>query len=122
MAGALRSLIRWLTLAGCVVMGLIYLNGAAFSFWLAGGPPNDFPEAWVQRGIWRLCLAVSMFLIGFAFFLAVPKLPKVSKAAAVLLGMAAVILIIPTAREFLVSDTCLDNGGSWNKAEFKCKR
>lgn len=120
--GVLRSVIRWVILASCIVMGLLYLNGAAFSFWVAGGPPNDFPESLVQRGIWRICLAFALFFIGSAVFVAVPKLPKLSKVAVLFLGAAAVLLIVPTVREFLAADGCLDSGGSWSKAEFKCQR
>jgi hypothetical protein len=103
-------------------MGLLYLNSAAFSFWVAGGPPNDFPESWIQRGIWHLCIAFALFSVGAAVFFAMPKFPKLSKIGICFLGMAVVLLIVPVAREFLISDACLDSGGSWNKGEFRCQR
>lgn len=117
-----RSVIRWLSLIGCLVAGLLYLYGATFSLWVTGGPPNDFKESWEQRGLWQLCLAFAFLFIGVSFFLAVPKFPRLSKLAVLFFGFSVGLLVIPAAREFLLTDACLDSGGSWNKAKFRCKK
>ena len=104
-----------------VAAGLICLNQSMASFWVAGGPPTDFPNAWYQNGIiwgWR-----GLALLVFGIFLQF-KWQSLRTSWLVKLITAIVILgvLYPYVREQLLIDSCLDGGGAWSTQHFDCKK
>mgnify|MGYP001439554454 FL=1 len=104
-----------------VGLGLWMLNHSMFSFWVSGGPPNNYPEAWYQQGIisgWR---AIALFTLGVLvqFHLKVLFNSWVVKAVVLLVVFG---LIYPSVREFWLVDACLDGGGAWAEEYFQCQK
>lgn len=66
--GSFRQAARWIVLIGGVLLGLLYLNGAAGSWWISWGPPNEYPKVWEQRAIVQFGLAVVCFVTGPMLF------------------------------------------------------
>jgi hypothetical protein len=120
--GRLQTTARWVVLVFCLGMAALYLNSSLYSAWVSSGPPNPHPEAWLQRALVHLCFAGTFSLVGIAIFRLVTSFPKVGFLTAFLGALSLLLLAIPYAREFLLSAACLDNGGRWNKAEFRCEK
>ena len=118
----LRIISRWIILCGAIVTAALYLNSAAFSAWVSGGPPTPYPEAWGQRALLHLCLS-GVFLFGGIFIFRIIKtFPSFRRFTIVLIIVSVLLLCIPYIRAFIKSDACLDSGGRWNSLEFKCEK
>lgn len=113
--------IRWIILLASIVAAAVYLNSAAFSAWVAGGPPNPYPEAWGQRALVHLCMAGTILLAGIAVFRVVGSFPSLGRTTILLFILALLIFGVPYVREFLQSDACLDSGGRWNSGTYQCE-
>jgi|GEM_PF-4479792 len=103
-----------------VALGLWLLNHSIFSFWVSGGPPNNYPEIWYQQGIisgWR---AIALLTLGVMVQFRLNVVLK-SWGARVVVLLVLLGLTYPSAREFLLIDACLDEGGAWSKEYFKCQ-
>ena len=59
---------RWVTLLAFIALGFVYLNSAAFSAWVAGGPPTTVRDVWLHRTFAHLCYAVGAVLGGVVLF------------------------------------------------------
>lgn len=116
-----KTISRWLVLAGANAVALVYLNSAIYRAWLAGGPPNSNPEGWLFSSINYLFAAVAFVIGGIAAFRLIGHLPSLHKSSVILFGIAALVGIIPVAREFIAVDICLDAGGRWSKPELRCE-
>lgn len=115
---ALKIVIRWLSLIAGIVMFALYLNSAAYRAWVAGGPPTPNPEGWLFSAwnAWSFaCLSG-----GIGAFIAVGKLPALSKVGVAFLLLAVALWLFPFGREFVASDACLDGGGKWSAPELRC--
>lgn len=121
--GSFRQTARWIVLIGGVLLGLLYLNGAAGSWWISWGPPNEYPKAWEQRAIVQLGLAVVCFVTGPMLFVFLKDVSafKRSKLKYAWLVIVLVSLSYPKAREWLAIDKCLDAGGAWRSSHFDCR-
>jgi hypothetical protein len=116
------QLARWSALLLLTLAGLWLLSDALFSAWVAGGPPNEHKLGWERRSLAALCMSAASFLAGFAAFRAIPRVPRIGKAAWTLILLAGAIATAPwVARELLI-DACLDAGGSWNRDFLECSR
>ena len=111
-----------MVLALSIVGAALYLNGAIFSAWVSGGPPNDYPEAWAHRALLNLCFSIAVLLGGIVAFRVIGSFPKIGVLTAVLGILALTFLAIPYGRAFLDSDRCLDSGGRWNELYYRCER
>jgi hypothetical protein len=121
-AGRAFRVARWAALAGFGGAALLFLNSALFSGWVAGGPPTQYKEAWEHRALQQLCRAVAFALFaGVAFRWLVPPL-RFRPLLAVLTVAALAVLVVPSAREFMLVDACLDSGGRWATVAFVCER
>jgi len=116
------AFLRWAILLGCIALGLLYLNSAVFSAWVAGGPPTDYPESWLHRAVLRFCIAVALFLVGTAAFRWISRLPSIDRWSVALFLIAGVVLSIPLVREHMVANSCVNSGGQWDRPEFRCKK
>lgn len=104
-----------------VILGLWMLNHSVFSFWVSGGPPNNYPEVWYQQGIisgWR---AIALFAIGI-FVQFQQKVLLNSWVVKVVVLLVASGLAYPSVREFWLIDACLDSGGAWAEEYFQCQK
>lgn len=103
-----------------IVFALLLLNHSFYSFWLAGGPPNEYPQSWYNQGIVSGNRAISLIIFGIAVQFSWEKLKKSwlfwLSIVLVLLGF-----VYPFIREQVLIDSCLDNGGSWQTIYFSCK-
>ena len=80
-----RNLARWVALLVCVALALLYLNSAAYSAWLSGGPPTAIPQAWAHRALAHLCYSVAALLVGLALFRGIRSMPRIDRLSFVLL-------------------------------------
>ena len=117
--GSFRQATRWIVLIGGVLLGLLYLNGAAGSWWVSWGPPNEYPKAWEQQAIVQFGLAVVCFVTGPTLFVFLKD--KRSKLVYVWLIVVLLCLGYPEAREWMDIDKCLNAGGAWRNSHFDCR-
>ena len=117
-----KNLLRWLALIIFIVFGLLYLNGAASSWWLSWGPPNDYPKAWEQESLRRLGFSLTCLFTGPMLFIAFKENFnfKASKYKYIWLLVVILSLTFPHIREFVLTDSCLDSGGEWSEKYFEC--
>jgi hypothetical protein len=114
--------VRWGVLVAFLAAGLYLLNDAAYSIWLAGGPPGDNKLGWERRGISSLSYAFACFMVGAGVFRALVRLPRVGTASCVLLTAAIALACAPFVWRQLLIDKCLDSGGQWSHAAIECQR
>jgi hypothetical protein len=115
-------LTRWAALLACIALGLVYLNSAAYSVWAGTGPPTNIPDAWMHRALAHSCYAIAVVLCGFVLFRVIRRPPRHGGVALVLVVLALALFAAPHARRFLLVDRCLDSGGRWDAAAFRCQR
>jgi hypothetical protein len=117
-----RKFAAWAVLVGAVVIGLLYLNSAAYSAWAGGGPPTAFREAWMQRAFAHLSYAAGAIFLGVAAFRAIRRLPRLETVGLLLAVLALLAVGAPTFRRFVLASRCTDGGGRWDEPAFKCER
>ncbi len=122
MSISLTNTFRWVLLILFTIVGLLYLNGAAYSSWVSWGPPNDYPNAWEQNALVQLGYSITLLSTGILFFKALKKKFefKLSKYVYFWLVIVVLSLSYPQVREFLLIDNCLDSGGKWSVEYFEC--
>lgn len=115
---------RWLFLICFLAWGLVCLNSAAFSAWVSGGPPTDYPRAWAQRALVHLGYGISSIATGCFLFVALRPGYNFRKSTMkwLWLILVGVSLGYPKVREFMLIDKCLDAGGRWDKTHFECTK
>ena len=118
----LRSAIAWLVLCLTAFVALYLLNGAAFSAWMSGGPPNPYPEGWAMRSHEQLAWAGAVAIGGFAVFRAIREFPRLRRSTIALLVVSAGLAVFPSANKALQIDRCFDGGGRWNYEGQQCER
>jgi hypothetical protein len=118
----MKNVARWIVLVSAIVVAAFYLNSAAFSAWVSGGPPNDYPEAWAQRALIQLCFSIAVLLGGMVAFRLISSFPKVGRTTFVLGTLALIVVGLPYGREFLDTDRCVDRGGRWNGLSYRCEK
>jgi len=116
MAGALA----WAVLLSAIIVALLYLNSAAASAWAGSGPPTTVPEAWMQRAFAHLCYATGAQLIGFGAFRVIRRLPGFDRMGLVLALFAIIAVAVPRIRGIILVRRCVDAGGRWDGAAFRC--
>jgi hypothetical protein len=118
---SVRAVARWSILLLGLGLALVYLNSAAFSGWASGGPPTEIPAAWKQRALAHLCYGLSALLLGFALFRALRPSRLADPGVWIAIALGVVFLAVPSVRQFIEIDQCLDAGGCWNRNAFKCE-
>lgn len=76
----------------------------------------------MHRALAHLCYAVAATLGGVVLFRVIRRPPRLDRAALGLVVLALVFIAAPHARRFLLVDRCLDSGGRWDAAAFRCQR
>ena len=115
-------LLKWFALLSLVAIGLAYLNGAAFSAWMSGGPPNPYPVGWGRRSLGQLSFALAAFVGAFGVFRAIGKAPSISRSGVLLLVVAALLVLAPYLARFVIGNACVDQGGGWSNLTLECKK
>ena len=105
---------------GFIFIGLVYLNGAFFSAWLSGGPPNPYPLGWERRAIGQLVFSVAAFVLAVGSYKVIVALPNWRRPPVVLVFIGIAIALTPFAGRFLLQDQCLDQGGQWSNRTLEC--
>lgn len=72
----LRRVVRWAGAALLVAYALVALNHAAYSAWLAGGPPTPYPRAWWGQAVRSFWLSVTTFLAAIWLVVALRARPE----------------------------------------------
>jgi hypothetical protein len=110
----------WIILAGFVLLGLLYLNGAIFSAWVSGGPPNQYPLGWERRAMGQLSFSLASFVLAIGSYKLIASLPVWRRLPMVLVLLGIALLVAPYIGRFVLQDKCLDNGGQWSKLTLEC--
>ncbi len=120
-----RKITRWLSLCCGILIGLFYLNSAAYASWISWGPPNDFPLRWEHESIVRFGLSLSALSVGMILFSALKKgfsFKSKNYSFYCFVCVLVLSLMYPKAREYILIDSCLDSGGYWQSDYFQCAR
>jgi len=115
-----RAIFRWSLLLAGIALCLIYLNSAVYRAWLAGGPPTPNPEGWLFSAGNYLSWALAFLSAGIGLFMLIGRLPALSKVGVAFLVLTGILAVLPSTREFLAKDSCLDAGGKWSTRELRC--
>lgn len=119
--GVMLGIARCAALLGLGVVGLLYLNDAFVSAWVAGGPPGPHKLGWERRSLASLLWSLAAFVAAVGLFRALGRLPRIGTLAWLLLAVAAVLALAPfVAREILI-DACVDRGGRWVHTALECE-
>jgi hypothetical protein len=116
-----QRLATWAVSLGFVALALMYLNGAFFSAWMSGGPPNPHPLGWERRALGQLSLSAACFVLAVGSFGLVRSLPSLRRVPLALLTIGVVLALAPYVGRFLLQDGCLDQGGQWSNLTLECK-
>ena len=119
----IRQIGKWLAPVICLALGLLYLNGAAGSWWVSWGPPTDFPESWEQRAILQLGYATALFATAPMLFITFKHRFNLKAYSYKYWWLAIIIISLsyPHARVFVLADRCLDSGGKWQATYIRCQ-
>jgi hypothetical protein len=110
----------WVVSLGFAFLSLAYFNGAFFSAWVAGGPPNDNPLGWERRALGQLAFSVAALVLSVASYRLVSRLPKFSRSAVAMTLIGVLVALSPYLGRFILQDKCLDNGGRWSNDHLIC--
>ena len=119
-SSVLRRLLKWLVLTGCIIVALFYLDSAIHSAWLSAGPPGPYAPGWSRRAMGQLCFALAALSFGLGLFRGIQTFPRATSGSAAFIVLAALLALGPYIGRFIVIDSCLDRGGSWNRAILQC--
>lgn len=106
-----------------VAIAAIYINSAAYSAWVSGGPPNDYPEAWAFRAMRHFYYGIGFIILALTIFLILKANAKRIKTKSIIGFLIALILFsAPHLIKFIDIDYCLDQGGKWNYDHHRCEK
>ena len=117
----LQKLASWVVCLGFIALGLLYLNGAFFTAWVAGGPPNDNPLGWEPRAIGQLSFSLASFILSIGSYKLIQYLPSWRLLPICIIVMGVALSVAPYVGQFILQDRCLDAGGQWSNLELVCK-
>jgi hypothetical protein len=117
---ALQRIASWVVCVGFAVLGLLYLNGAFFSAWVAGGPPTEYPLGWERRALGQLSFSVASFLLAVGSYKIVVALPTWRRVPTMLVVIGLALIVAPYIGRFVLQDQCLDRGGKWSNLTLEC--
>lgn len=116
-----QRIASWVVCLGFVALGLLYLNAAFFSAWVAGGPPNTNPVGWERRALGQLSVSVASFILSVGSYKLVISLPSWRPIPVAIVLGGLVFSVAPYIGRFVLQDQCLDSGGQWSNLELICK-
>ncbi len=113
---------RWSILAAGVGLALMYLNSAAGSAWVAGGPPTPYPEAWLHRAFAHLCFSAVTMLVALALFRWLKLGMRPDRVVLLLVVLSALALSAPHVRKLLLENSCVNSGGVFDSLIVRCAK
>ena len=120
--GTALKLLRWCCLLVAIGVGLLFLNDAFFSAWVAGGPPGEHKLGWERRSQGSAAFAFASFFAGAFFFRSLARLPRPGRVSWFLAAVTVLLVLAPFAAREVLVDKCLDSGGRWNASFIECER
>lgn len=118
----LKTVLRWAVLVTALVLAAFFLNSAFFSAWNAGGPPNEYREAWAHHSLVCLAYSGAFLLGGLGLFGIIKRFPRPRFVPVALVVLAGGLALVPHGRALLAQDACLDAGGRWLQSDYRCER
>jgi len=115
-----RRLGRWLALAACIAVALLFLYGAIYSAWASGQESNAYALGWTRQAAAYACFALAALCSGIGLFRGIRTFPESTRGAAVFIVLAGVLALTPFIGRYLLIDSCLDRGGSWDREAIQC--
>ena len=115
-----RRSIKWLVLIALIIVALLNLNSSIYSAWVSGGSPNPYALGWSRRAIGHLFFALAALSFGLGLFKGIQTFPRATNGTAVFIVLGALLALSPYIGRFVVIDSCLDRGGSWNCETLQC--
>jgi phage shock protein PspC (stress-responsive transcriptional regulator) len=115
---------RYIIFCVFIILGIVYLNSAAYSSWASWGPPTDYPKAWGQRALTHFGLSITFFSTAGMALIGLRKGFDWKRSKLKYLWVILVVLGMgyPCMKEWLLVDKCLDSGGAWDTAHFMCRK
>ncbi len=114
-----RRSIKWLVLIAFITVTLLFLNKSVYSAWISVSP-GPYPLGWSRRAMGYLCYAMASLSFGLGLFKGIQTFPRATNAAAVFIVLGALLALGPYIGRFVLFDSCLDRGGSWNRDMLQC--
>jgi hypothetical protein len=121
--GSERILLRWSLLLLSLVGSLYLLNVALFCAWASGGPPTEYPKAWLQRSYTFFGFSGALIATGIMGFIGLKSTFNWKRSVLFYIWVPFITycLVGPNLREYILVDKCLDSGGMWDKSHFECR-
>ena len=116
----LQRITAWVVSLGFVLLGLMYLNGAFFSAWVSGGPPNPYPLGWERRAIGQLGLSLASFILSLGSYKLILSLPSWRRVPVALIFSGLLMALTPFIGRFVLQDQCRGHGGQWSNLTLEC--
>ena len=106
-----------------LVVAATYLNSAAYSAWVSGGPPNEHPDAWAYRSFKHFFYGIGFVIFAATIFISLKPSIKGRKLRwGVGLFLMLFMFATPHFKKHLEIDSCLDQGEKWNEAYHRCEK
>jgi len=118
-SSVLRRLIKWLVLIAFSVVALHYLKSAIYGAWVSGWP-DPHPPGLSRRAIGQLCFSLASLSFGLGLFKGIQTFPAATAGSAALIVLGALLALGPYTGRFVLIDSCLDRGESWNRETRQC--
>jgi hypothetical protein len=116
-------ILKWLTLLIGLAVALLLGVVAAHDFMMARSSEQSYyVNVWLYRGTVLSCVATAIGLVAAAFFLQLPRLPKLDRAALSLLVVSIITGVAPFAYAHVVKEVCLNGHHPWNVTQMKCEQ
>jgi hypothetical protein len=110
---------RWLGLIVGVGATLTCLNGVMGNAWAAGFH-DPYRDAYLHRAFLCIWYGAGALLLTVALFLGLRAVRR-NRIVVALVAAGLTAFAVPHVRAFLLVDRCLDGGGRWDSATFKCE-
>ena len=119
-SSVLRPLIKWSVLIVFIIVALLSLYSAIYSAWMSGGTPNPYTLGWSRQATGHLCFALAALSFGLGVFKGIQTFPRATQGAAIFIVLGALLALGPYIGRFVLIDSCLDRGESWNRGTLQC--
>jgi hypothetical protein len=109
-------MIQWLVLVAFIAVALHFLKGAVYSAWLT----DPSLPGWSRRAMGQFGFALASLSFGVGLFKGIRTFPRATTGSAALIVLGALLALGPYIGRFVLIDSCLDRGGSWNRETRQC--
>ena len=117
-----QRIASWFVCVGFAFLSVAYLNGAFFSTWVAGGPPNENPLGWERRALGQLAFSAAAMLLSIGSYKLISRLPNWPRSSVALIATGIVLALSPYAGRLMLQKNCLTQGGKWSNDHLICTK